>query len=213
MILDFKNFLLESKRGFQNGLATNRYIQYFKYELIETYPLSDLEKYKDHRRLQVFYLKGVICPVCNIKADILTKSVDRKGAIHIDVCTKELYPFTIDHIIPKSKGGTDHIDNLRPMCCLCNWEKGNGDLTPSESKNKFGIRKKYPKNYNPDGDNKESEIKVGDTVYKKITGKLLGVVTEILPNPYHPTNALSCKIEGKFDTSLFTLKSLCKEVV
>ena len=208
MILNFTNFLLES-----NKFSSKKYIQYFKYELVETYPLSDLEKYKDHRRLQVFYLKGVKCPNCNIEGEILTKSVDRKGAIHIDVCTKELYPFTIDHIIPKSKGGKDYIDNLRPMCCVCNWERGNGDLTPAESRKKYSFPKRYPKNTDPDILKEVTDIKVGDTVYKKITGKLLGVVTEILPNPNHPTNAMSCKIEGKFDTSLFTLKSLCKEVV
>ena len=31
---------------------------------------------------------------------------------------------TIDHIVPKSKGGTDDIENLQPMHKLCNCEKG-----------------------------------------------------------------------------------------
>jgi len=39
------------------------------------------------------------------------------------------FPFrnlTIDHVIPSSRGGTDHIDNLQLLCGACNSVKGNG---------------------------------------------------------------------------------------
>ena len=34
--------------------------------------------------------------------------------------------FTIDHIISRSKGGTDHYDNLQLLCAACNSTKGTG---------------------------------------------------------------------------------------
>ena len=45
------------------------------------------------------------------------------------ICTgcKFLFPFrnfTIDHIVPRVRGGTDHVDNLQLLCNACNSVKG-----------------------------------------------------------------------------------------
>ena len=40
------------------------------------------------------------------------------------------FPFrnlTVDHIVPKSRGGTDHLDNLQLLCNACNSMKGTID--------------------------------------------------------------------------------------
>ncbi|MXY46176.1 MAG: hypothetical protein F4Y44_04150 [Chloroflexi bacterium] len=33
--------------------------------------------------------------------------------------------FEVDHVIPRSRGGTDHIDNLQLLCTHCNRTKGD----------------------------------------------------------------------------------------
>lgn len=34
--------------------------------------------------------------------------------------------FTVDHVVPQSKGGTHHIDNLQLLCNACNSKKSSG---------------------------------------------------------------------------------------
>lgn len=49
---------------------------------------------------------------------------DRKCAY----CVVENVPFEIEHIQPKSKGGSDRVSNLTIACHACNQSKGNQDI-------------------------------------------------------------------------------------
>ena len=45
-------------------------------------------------------------------------------------CAKsfELRNLELDHIVPRSKGGTDHSENLQLLCNDCNRKKGNRSM-------------------------------------------------------------------------------------
>jgi hypothetical protein len=89
------------------------------------------------RRYHVFKDKGVTCCECGIKGVFFAKerTPSDKGKLpnkwHLELYAldgngREVI-MTKDHILPKSKGGKDYIDNLRTMCFYCNCKRGNGD--------------------------------------------------------------------------------------
>jgi len=180
-------------------------VQKFGYKIIKTEDLSKLDKYKDHRRLRVYFHKGTKCvnPKCERKGEILTHGIDKFGNLHIDLCTSDFYPITVDHILPKSLGGSDDLENLQPMCLGCNSNKGNGKKNKSEKQ--VSSTPKFKEKF------KNYHIQVGDIVFKKRDNVLLGKVLEIKENPYHPKNDLSVTIEGKDPKSLYNRKSLYTE--
>ena len=96
------------------------------YVMVSELPLELLHTtYQDHNRLRVFAAKGTTCVKCNCVGTRLIVGEDRAGGYHTDVYTQDLKLITIDHIMPKSRGGSNDLDNLQPMCSPCNSRKAD----------------------------------------------------------------------------------------
>lgn len=77
-------------------------------------------------RLQLFKFKGIDCVSCGLKgAYFAIEQYDDHVSPHLNLYSSNNILMTKDHIIPKSKGGGDFLDNLQTLCTNCNNEKGN----------------------------------------------------------------------------------------
>lgn len=97
----------------------------------QEYPVSRLEGFKNHSRLQVFFHKGCACvtPGCTNIGERVVRSIDSQGGVHWDLFTSDMILMTVDHIHPKSRGGRNELANYQPMCQVCNSLKGNRLIT------------------------------------------------------------------------------------
>jgi 5-methylcytosine-specific restriction endonuclease McrA len=84
-----------------------------------------LRRRHNHRRLTVFHHKGLKCCYCDKKGKYLIRCVDKTGNEHVDLYTDKFILMTVDHVLPKSKGGTRELKNLVPACRKCNSSKSN----------------------------------------------------------------------------------------
>ena len=94
-----------------------------------------LEKYREsiHSISNTFDLPSVI--KLNFYVHIKYKDIilTRKNLLKRDdnrcqYCSKNKRPLTIDHVVPKDRGGKDTWENLVAACRKCNTKKGNSLL-------------------------------------------------------------------------------------
>ena len=136
-------------RHVQKEYSTNDYIRKGIYSFDDVFPyIVDVDEKKDfirtydnepvsmnNAKYHVFK-KNTTCVCCGLKGEYLAleqcKSKDDESLFHFNmygiIDGKEVL-FTKDHIIPKSKGGTNTLDNYQTMCVRCNAEKGNRDIS------------------------------------------------------------------------------------
>ena len=80
-------------------------------------------------RLRLYKEKGTACCHCGRVGTFFRLEHQRAnvGQHHFNLYGKDedgtLFMMTQDHIIPKSKGGRNHLDNLQPLCDDCNTAK------------------------------------------------------------------------------------------
>lgn len=73
------------------------------------------------------------------KRVVLTRrNILRRDGYKCAYCGRGDLPLTVDHIIPKARGGDDNWENLISACTNCNNKKG--DRTPEEARMPLGIR-------------------------------------------------------------------------
>jgi len=88
------------------------------------------KKWRSHRRLKVYLEYGTACLFCGLQATHLSwdkhLATDKKphpNLWHIKASGQKIM-MTVDHIIPRARGGSNHTDNLMPLCEKCNSKKG-----------------------------------------------------------------------------------------
>lgn len=65
------------------------------------------------------------------KVELSRRNIFRRDRYQCQYCGRKNIALTIDHVIPKSRGGDDTWENLVTACVLCNARKGN--RTPEEA--------------------------------------------------------------------------------
>ena len=83
----------------------------------------------ESQRYRLFKRDGVTCINCNNSGQYFIKEKHKHDTIYhfnlYGIIDGNEVLFTKDHIIPKSKGGKNHMSNYQVMCYMCNHEKGN----------------------------------------------------------------------------------------
>lgn len=65
------------------------------------------------------------------KIELSRKNIFRRDGMRCQYCGTQHPPLTVDHVIPRSRGGNDTWENLTTACIRCNNRKGS--RTPDEA--------------------------------------------------------------------------------
>lgn len=72
------------------------------------------------------------------RVELTRKNILRRDNHRCAYCGRATPPLTVDHILPRSRNGSDTWENLVAACVRCNNRKGN--RTPEEASMKLHVR-------------------------------------------------------------------------
>ena len=85
--------------------------------------------YSNSWRYKTFYHKGCNCVRCGRKGSYFKLDAENpkveSDRRHFNLYSEDGVLMTKDHILPKSKGGKNILENFQTMCFECNCKKGN----------------------------------------------------------------------------------------
>ena len=96
-------------------------------------------------RLNTFKFKGLDCVCCGRKGTHfrIQRTKNSNENYHIGLWSDDGIQMTKDHIIPKSFGGVDNLNNMQTMCDRCNSKKSNKisiyDILKGEFKENYEV--------------------------------------------------------------------------
>lgn len=85
------------------------FIEWKRFRFLQGKKKANNKKVSGKKRETVYVRDNYKCYLCGF--DVSSSKGDRRR--------------TIDHLIPRSRGGSNHIDNLATCCLLCNMDKGS----------------------------------------------------------------------------------------
>ncbi len=88
-------------------------------------------------RLNTFAQKGTTCICCLREGSYFRLEFRGNKHPHFNLYTGDGILMTRDHIICKSNGGPDTVENMNPMCAKCNTARGTRDLEEFLSEYEF----------------------------------------------------------------------------
>lgn len=105
-------------------LKQGDYINNTNYVFIEQMPFEFIIKYNKGFSLSYISKTDMTCVCCRNKAKYFIHSYSHKRHYYM-LYTKHMEPLTVDHVIPRAKGGRDSETNYQVMCQYCNVFKGD----------------------------------------------------------------------------------------
>ena len=104
-------------------------------DIIAELPIEHLVMYEGYGRIGKLLSLGTKCLCCHKVAKhflMIREGRQQRFALYTD----DYIELTIDHKVPKSKGGKNRISNYQVLCLFCNRTKGSADMSIEDLRNR-----------------------------------------------------------------------------